>query len=254
MRLRIRHDIIHRFEVPAKSLLEILRLAPRSFEGQHVVSWRVNVDADCQLKASEDCFGNCTHGFSIAGPQAELSLQVDGEIETFDMAGVVRGAPERFPPELFLRETPDTIPDAELRDFAKSCVSGQDGDLGRSHALMDAMAAQTPGDAELGRNAAHRFIACARFLRMPARFVSGYFLQESGAAALHGWAEAHLGSLGWIGFDPTHGICPQERHVRLACGLDYWGAAPLRNAQGGGWPVAAEMAIAIVEAGGRTQA
>lgn len=250
MRLRVRHDIIHRFEAPAKSVQEILRLVPRSFEGQHVVNWRVNVDADCQLKASEDCFGNCTHGFSIAGPLAELSLQVEGEIETFDMAGVVRGAPERFPPELFLRDTPDTMPDAGLREFARTCATGQDDDLGRAHALMDEMAAQPQNGADHARNAAHRFIACARFLLMPARFVSGYYLPASGAAALHGWAEAYLGQLGWIGFDPTTGICPQERHVRLACGLDYWGAAPMRNAQAGGRPVQAEMAIVMKQAWG----
>lgn len=248
MRLRIRHDIVHRFESPAKSVLEILRLTPRSFEGQHVVGWRVNADADCQLKASEDAYGNCLHSFFAAGPLNALAVRVEGEIETFDMAGVVRGAPERFPPELFLRDTPDTMPDADVRDFARACASGQDDDLGRAHALLDAMAAQAQDGEGPARQNAHRFIAAARFLGMPARFVSGYFLAESGVATLHAWAEAHLGPLGWIGFDPTTGICPQERHVRLACGLDYWGAAPLRNAQGGGRPVPAESVVSIKQA------
>lgn len=248
MRLRIRHDLIHRFDTPAKSVIENLRLTPRSFEGQHVVDWRVDVDADCHLKTGEDAYGNCLHSFFAAGPLTELAIHIEGEVETFDMAGVVRGAPERFPPELYLRDTQDTVPKAELRDFARACAAGQGDDLGRAHALMDAMAAEPQGDADHARNTAHRFIACARFLGMPARFVSGYFLRESGAAALHGWAEAHLGSLGWIAFDPTVGICPQERHVRLACGLDYWGAAPLRHAQGGGRPVPVEMAVSIRQA------
>ena len=26
--------------------------------------------------------------------------------------------------------------------------------------------------------------------------------------------------LGWVGFDPANRICPTERYVRLACGLD----------------------------------
>ena len=250
MRLRIRHDIVHRFESPAKSLLEILRLTARSFEGQHVVNWRVNADADCQLKASEDAYGNCLHSFFAAGPLNALAVRVEGEVETFDMAGVVRGAPERFPPELFLRDTPDTMPDADVRDFARTCAAGQEDDLGRAHAMLDAMAAQAQDGEGPARQNAHRFIAAARFLGMPARFVSGYYLPDTGEAILHGWAEAHLGPLGWIGFDPATGICPQERHVRLACGLDYWGAAPLRHAQSGGQPIPVEMAVSIKHAWG----
>ena len=36
--------------------------------------------------------------------------------------------------------------------------------------------------------------------------------------------------LGWVGFDPANGICPTDAYVRVAVGLDYLGAAPVRGA------------------------
>ena len=37
-----------------------------------------------------------------------------------------------------------------------------------------------------------------------------------------------------VGFDVANGICPTERYVRVATGLDYLGAAPVRGASYGG--------------------
>jgi transglutaminase-like putative cysteine protease len=50
----------------------------------------------------------------------------------------------------------------------------------------------------------------------------------------HAWAEAHVPSIGWVAFDPANGICATESHVRVAVGLDYLGAAPVRGARRGG--------------------
>ena len=106
MRLTVRHHLGYGFRDPARNVTRILRLTPRSFEGQHVVSWQIDVDTDCVLKAGEDGFGNLTHTFTAKGPVERLGITVVGEIENFDAAGVVRGCAERLPVELFLRETP----------------------------------------------------------------------------------------------------------------------------------------------------
>jgi len=47
--------------------------------------------------------------------------------------------------------------------------------------------------------------------------------QEAG----HGWAEAHVPGLGWVGFDVSNAICPDERYIRVATGCDYSEAAPV---------------------------
>jgi transglutaminase-like putative cysteine protease len=43
----------------------------------------------------------------------------------------------------------------------------------------------------------------------------------------HAWAEAHLEGLGWVGFDVSNGMSPDDTYVRLASGLDYRQTAPV---------------------------
>lgn len=79
------------------------------------------------------------------------------------------------------------------------------------------------------RNYAHMFVGGARALDIPARYVTGYLMGEGGEpGAFHAWAEAYDDKLGWIGFDAMLELCPTDRHVRLAAGLDALSAAPLR--------------------------
>jgi transglutaminase-like putative cysteine protease len=83
---------------------------------------------------------------------------------------------------------------------------------------------------------AHIFISAARALGLPARYVSGYFLTDSDepSEAHHAWAEVWIKGLGWLGFDPANRLCPTDRYVRLACGLDSASAAPVRGTRRGG--------------------
>jgi transglutaminase-like putative cysteine protease len=83
----------------------------------------------------------------------------------------------------------------------------------------------------------HIFIAAARCLGIPARYVSGYLYRVDGVVdqeAGHAWAEANVPGLGWVGFDAANGISIGEGHVRVAIGLDYLGAAPVRGTRQGG--------------------
>ncbi len=78
---------------------------------------------------------------------------------------------------------------------------------------------------------AHLFVAVARDMGVPARYVSGYIHSrgERATTASHAWAEAWVGGRGWIGFDATHPIRTTPHHVRLAVGRDYTDAAPTRG-------------------------
>ena len=98
---------------------------------------------------------------------------------------------------------------------------------------------------------AHIFIAAARSIDIPARYIGGHFHRADGVTAQeagHAWAEAYIENLGWVGFDPTNGICTTDSHVRVAIGLDYLGAAPVRGARSGGSGETLKVAVHVDQA------
>ena len=82
---------------------------------------------------------------------------------------------------------------------------------------------------------AHVFVAAARHLGHPARYVSGYLMLDDRVEqdASHAWAEVWIEGLGWVGFDVSNGISPDERYVGVARGLDYRDAAPISGVRFG---------------------
>ena len=68
--------------------------------------------------------------------------------------------------------------------------------------------------------------------------------QEAG----HAWVEALVSEVGWVGFDPTNGICPTEGYIRVAMGLDYLDAAPIRGARNGGGEETMSVRLRVAEA------
>jgi transglutaminase-like putative cysteine protease len=264
MRIRIAHRTDYRYDPPAAGLIQVLRVTPRNHEGQYVLRWRIDVSADARLATHEDAFGNITHVFSADGPINELSVEVDGEVETQNTQGIVRGTVEPFGPSLFLRDTASTGADPAIRDFAQGIRAAHGGEvLAQLHALLDRLYedmahddAASPSAASAAeafalkhgtaRDLSHIFIGAAHNLGIPARFIGGYFRRDDAIAAQparHAWVEAFVPDLGWVAFDPANGFCPTEAHVRVAIGLDSLGAAPARGMRYG--PGVETLAVAI---------
>jgi transglutaminase-like putative cysteine protease len=268
MRLRITHETAYSYAAPANRAIEMLRLTPGGHEGQYVVSWRVEVDQDCRLQEDTDPFGNLVHSFTVDRPFDRLTITAEGEVETEDRSGIVRGQVEPLPLALFLRDTPLTESDAAIRRFAEAAAAAASDRIALLHRLMadlhgrmrfDAAATESTTRAAdafaLGQGVcqdfAHVFIAAARHLGIPARYVSGYLHKPGGGeqAAGHAWAEAFAAGVGWIGFDPANGISPTEAYVRVAAGLDSLGAAPIRGARFGGSDEHMSVRIIVEDAG-----
>jgi transglutaminase-like putative cysteine protease len=273
MRLRISHSTTYRYEPPASGVIQILRVTPGSHDGQYVADWQIDVSTDSRLDMHHDAFGNVTHVLTH-GPLSDLTVHVEGLIETHDTGGVLRGTDERFPPSLFLRSTPLTEANPAMVKFARDLWVEAGGEiLGFLHALLiqlndhmtfDTDPTNTGTSAkeafELRRGVCqdytHVFIACARSAGVPARYVSGHFLRADGTVAQeagHAWAEAHVEGLGWVGFDPTNGISTTDAHARVAIGLDYLGAAPVRGTRYGGGKETLEVAVRVDQAGRQSQ-
>lgn len=257
MRIRVQQTLTVSFEQPARGLMLSLKTMPRDHEGQVIVSWRIEPSIDGRLRAGEDAFGNRQHLFQADGPIEGLTISIDGLVETYDAAGVIRGAIEPLTPPIFLRQDGPAAGTADLIAAAAKAESP----LARMHALMKAVhehAAMRPAappsgqqqqqqstgegeePAELSRTLARRFCAAAREMAVPARLARGAvaaFSDGEGVAHAAGegcWAEAFIEGLGWVGFDPARRLCPTPAHLRIAVGLEASDIAPFRLAATGG--------------------
>lgn len=269
MRIRISHATTYHYETSPTSVTQVLRLTPRNHDGQFVVDWRIELSEDCLLHQHEDAFGNITHAFTANGPLSELKVSVEGEVDTQDTHGVVTGTGERFPPSLFLRETALTQPDSAITELAEAArAKGGSDPLNTMHALLAALNKEMTFDPDPTHTATtaaeafalrrgvcqditHVFIAAARQIGIPARYIGGHFCRADGIVAQeagHAWAEAWVGTLGWVGFDPTNGISTTDAHVRVAVGLDYLGAAPVRGTRYGGGGESLKVAVQVAQA------
>jgi transglutaminase-like putative cysteine protease len=273
MRIQISHETVYRYEQPARGVIQTLRLTPRNHDGQYVESWRIDVSENSVIKEHEDAFGNITHVFHADGPLTELRVLVEGEVDTQDTSGVIRGAIERFPPSLYLRETSLTRLDPALADFAGQSKHLGDDRLAILHDLLKRLHSEmvfddTPTEATttaaeafalkrgVCQDLTHIFIATARSLAIPARYIGGHFRRDDGVVqqeAGHAWAEAFVPDLGWVAFDTTNGLCATDAHVRVAVGLDYLGAAPVRGARFGGSGEALDVSVRVNQVGGQRQ-
>src|SRR6202041_661614 len=136
MRLRIAHPPSYRSDPPAPGVIQILRMTPGSHDGQYVAKWQIDVSTDSRLDVHQDAFGNVTHVLTH-GPIADLTIHVEGLIETHDTGGVLKGTDERFPPSFFLRSTPLTEVNPAMANFARELRAESENDvLGFLHALM----------------------------------------------------------------------------------------------------------------------
>ena len=185
---------------------------------------------------------------------------------------VVRDAIERFPPALFLRETPLTVADQAIQEFAQAARAQEPDDLKTLHALLtnvnelmtfDTNPTQTTTTAAeafalkrgVCQDLTHIFVAAARSIGIPLRYIGGYYQRDDMVVqdAGHAWAESYVKDLGWVAFDPPHGVCPTESHIRVAAGLDYLSAAPVRGTRYGGTGEALDVTIRIEQAAMQSQ-
>jgi transglutaminase-like putative cysteine protease len=244
MRVRVSHEIKLAFSAPVRSLHLNLRLTPRSFESQYVLRWRVGVDIDATLKPREDAFGSVLHSLGWHKPVEAVTITATGEVQTNDAVGVVRGAVDPLPADMYLRASPLAQANGALREFAEAIGPGET--LERLHGLMGALHEEIAFEPGLGGEApaseafalkkggaadfAHAFVACARGWGVPARFVTGYLVADAPEGTeMFTWAEALAPGLGWVAFDAVHNLCPNDRYVRVAVGLDAKDAAPVRS-------------------------
>jgi transglutaminase-like putative cysteine protease len=265
MRVSVGHVSRYTYDSPATYAIQTLRLTPPSFVGQQVQNWTITAPGFATATAFRDSYGNAAHLVTFTESHSDSLIIAKGVVETENRAGVVQGLSETTPLRTYLRHTVNTAAGERVRALAEKAATQHN--LDRFHTLMGqvreavaytigATSANTTAEQalEIGHGVcqdhAHVFIAAARWLGSPARYVNGYFVSgaDEASEAHHAWAEVYVETLGWVGFDPANGICPDERYVRLANGLDAASSAPIRGTRRGGAGESLDVIVDVQQA------
>jgi transglutaminase-like putative cysteine protease len=273
MRLTVDYQTRYIYAEPVRRMIQLLRLTPPSFAGQHVLDWRIDVDSDARLREGRDGYGNIIHMLYVDHRVDRLTVSVYGEVLTEDRGGIVEGLASELPALVFTRETKLTHADMALEELAREIDAGGT-QLEKLHRLMGHIHHKLRFDTngtDTGTTAAqafaaghgvcqdlsHIFIAVARCIGVPARYVSGHIFRRDGAylqEAAHAWVEAFVDDLGWVAFDPANGVSADDAYVRVASGLDYLDAAPIAGARKGGGAEELTVEVQVKQARGAVQA
>jgi transglutaminase-like putative cysteine protease len=249
LKLEIVHSTRYRYSGPIAETVMEVRLQPMDGNGQRCLDFKLELTHGIKPRSYVDGFGNHVHYFNLVRPHAGLSVVSYSTVET----GL---GPEGEPGEElvldFLRfRSPVKDVDGIRALAARHAIADPSSPAAVEQAL-DALTRTISAEFTYDRTVtnvysavddvltlragvcqdfAHLFLAAARAMGVPARYVSGYIHSagERESAASHAWAEAWVPGRGWIGFDATHPVRTTPHHVRLAVGRDYTDAAPTRG-------------------------
>lgn len=264
----IHHHTVYRYSSPLQRSVHELRLTPRSGPLQAVHNWEVQVPG--RLSKARDGFGNVVHNFTVSDAD-EIRITATGQVEVDGASGIFTDAQDSseatISPLYYLTPTPLTAPADDMRRFAAPYLAAGHG-VPALLALAEGVAARVRYKAkstDVGTSAAEAFrrgagvcqdqaqvlVSMCRAFGIPARYVSGYFYDPAATAlASHAWADICLDvdRETWCSVDVTHHCVTDARHVRLAVGRDYQGAAPVRGVREGGEGETLEVALSITPA------
>lgn len=252
MHLSISHTTRYSYDQTVAYGLQEVRLAPKSRPEQNVLHWKTEIEGGKIELEFEDQHANKVVLISFDGDGQELVLHCSGEVITSDTSGILGKHGGFAPLWYFKRPTDLTRAGQRTRSLTRGLNADHPDPIERMHALSERIReavtyktgqtdAETTAEGALEEGAgvcqdhAHVFLAAARAMEFPARYVSGYLMMDDRVDqdATHAWAEAHVKGIGWIGFDVSNGISPDERYVRVATGLDYAQAAPVSGLRWG---------------------
>ncbi|MES1176641.1 MAG: transglutaminase family protein [Myxococcales bacterium] len=250
----IRHETVYRYSTPVAFAPHVLRLTPRS-DSVRCVERSLSI-SPTPLGISEfsDTFGNSYTNVTFgAGSSEELIIDSRVLVDTFTRPVLDAGhalpllpwaAP--YDDSLFSYRQPDGSSDVAALAQRLSFQVGH-APLAFFELLNQTLystidrqirvdgLAQTPAETlATGRGACRDltvlFMAVCRQVGVAARFVSGYQGQEAspdGKRHLHAWPEVFVPELGWLGWDPTHGVVVGPGHVALSAAPEQTATMPV---------------------------
>ena len=255
-RWAIRHETSYSYSTSVAFAPHVLRLSPRP-EGVRTLARSLHVSpTPTELLDYSDAFGNtCTR--LTFGPNLADRLVIESRVEVQTFARPYLGYGLGLPPLPWASPGFDALSSFRQADGSAEVAALAQRLLfevgGAPLAFFDRLcttlystldrqirvegAAQTPAQTlALGSGACRDltvlFLAVCRGLGVSGRFVSGYQGQEAspdGKRHLHAWPEVFVPELGWLGWDPTHGVPAGPGHVAVCAAPDQAATMPIEG-------------------------
>ena len=246
MKLMINHQTNYQYSDWAKNSIQYIKMVPQTNDHQQVHSWNVSVPGETQHK--KDAFDNVWLTSTQTEPYQNMLIMAQGIVEI--NLNHTYGVADQLSPILFMQPTTATLCNSEMFEFAKKYVPIIN--LANFQKLAEALLNYMPYisastsvthtamesfSLKLGvcQDHSHVFLAMAKALAVPARYVSGYlYVNNQSHLASHAWAEIYLEGQ-WHVVDVSNQLFQPDSHVYVAVGRDYWDVAPVRGVrdQGG---------------------
>jgi transglutaminase-like putative cysteine protease len=254
-RWAIRHLTTYRYSTPVAFATHLLRLTPRPDSVRCLARALHVTPTPLGMDDYTDVFGNCCTRVTFGARHFdELCIDSHVEVETFAPTSNLQLSLPALPwppPEndaltsFRQRDGSQEVSVLAHRLAAEAASAPLDFFERLSRTLYTSLdrqirvegAAQTPAETLASGRGACRdltmlFLAVCRDLGVAGRFVSGYQGQEQssdGKRHLHAWPEVFVPELGWLGWDPTHGVRAGPGHVALCAGPDQATTMPVEG-------------------------
>ncbi|MEO5959146.1 MAG: transglutaminase family protein, partial [Opitutaceae bacterium] len=261
MHLRVLHRNTFTYAGKAHDSFNEIRLRPVNDALQRCRDFKLLVVPGTTPREYDDFYGNTVHYFEVAGNHSKLVIEAVSVVETVPTADrppiprVTVSELEEANEREMLAEfytTSHYVPlEVELWREAQDALAEGRSDvwadvrrLGQHIYRRFAYRPKTTGVHTRATDAlklrmgvcqdfAHVHLGLCRSMGIPARYVSGYFFNDTRRPreieASHAWIEAYVPGYGWAAFDPTHDRPADERYVKIAVGRDYADIRPVNG-------------------------
>ncbi|MCU0315714.1 MAG: transglutaminase family protein [Fimbriimonadaceae bacterium] len=252
MLFELKHETLFEYSEPVTDSMMEFRLTPKTDAKQKVIIHQSRVVPARSTRRYLDGWGNTVTTVNIPFSHQKVEVVFESVVEcdegsrTENEQGSARDLAlyDFKQPSRLVEWTPlfrefvqdfESIRDHPTRELAEKLSEAIH--TGFRYDTKATTASSTIDDLLRGRagvcqDFSHLMIGVARWLGVPARYVSGYVYSDryqEQTVASHAWVELFDESSGWIGIDPTHNDWVRESHLRLGVGRDYQDVSPNRG-------------------------
>jgi transglutaminase-like putative cysteine protease len=256
--LSISHLTRYTYEGAVKDSFNEARLQPVSDHLQQCVDFRFLISPEASVRDYPDFFSNCVHYFDVPDPHESLEVlavsrvrtnpENRGPVPTVDAAALEASSVKEHHFDFLRssefvslaadvwREAVDALPEGPADVWQDVLRIGEH--IHRNYKYTPLSTNVNTKASEVIRKKqgvcqdfAHLMLGICRTHGIPARYVSGYFLNQhklpGEIEASHAWIEAFIPRYGWKGYDPTHRRVSDTRYIKIAVGRDYGDIRPV---------------------------